>query len=101
MDVVVCTMELDAAGLEALLARARSGSSHSTVGCLLEALSTPRYAQAPVYTSDSSVRMLRKWGMCFQDISCVCYVQVTCQRGPRNNGKYEEPMPGLWSLTWG
>ena len=101
MDVVVCTMELDAAGLEALLARARSGSSHSTVGCLLEALSTPHYAQAPVYTSDSSVRMPRKWEMCFPDISCVWYIQVTCQRGPGYNGKYQEPMPGLWSLTCG
>jgi hypothetical protein len=107
MDLVVSTMELglEAVGLETLLARARSGSNSSSdsmvVGCSLERLSTPRCAQAHGYTSDSSVCMLRRWERCFQDISCVYYIQVTCQRRSRCNGKYQEPMPELWSVdSW-
>jgi hypothetical protein len=84
MDLVVLTMELEAVGLETLLARARSGSnfsSESTVGgCSLARLSTPRYAQVRGYTSDLSVNNFHKSGRCSEDISCVWYIQVTCQR---------------------
>jgi hypothetical protein len=95
MDLVVSTMELEAVGLETLLARARSGSnflSDSTVGgCSLERLSTPRYAQVRGYTSDSSDGTLHRWRLdrCFRDISCVWYIQVTCQRRWRSDPAME------------
>jgi hypothetical protein len=84
MDLVVLTMELEAVGLETLLARARSDSnlsSDSTVGgCFLEELLTPRYAQVRGYTSDLAANNCHSSEKCYRDISCVWHIQVTCQR---------------------